>query len=189
MDNNNNMMMQMMQMMQMQNQLMTQMMMQQMQAGQYSTPEQVMPVSIPVDSGGAPSEEINALKAEIEKLKAELEATRNELKTTKNELQTAVANSKQVSAQHKAATTELNEIKKTVGRAEAYLGKTIDEIAAQGEELSGDDYYEEHKAEWNREGLTNMEKHDRVKEFKDAYIDGEEPFGKSTLWDDNMVDF
>ena len=185
----NNMMMQMMQMMMQQNQLMTQMMMQQMQQGQFSTPEQVMPVSVPVSSGGAPSEEINALKAEIEKLKAENEAMRNELKTTKSELQTAVANSKHLSEQHKAATTELNDLKKTVGRAEAYLGKTVEEVAAQGEELSGDDYYEEHKADWNREGLTNMEKHDRVKEFKDAFTDENEPFGKSTLWDDNMVDF
>ena len=80
-------------------------------------------------------------------------------------------------------------MKKEVGKAEAYLGKTIEEIAEQGEELSGDDYYEEHKAEWNKAGLTNMEKHDKVKEFKDVYKKDDEPFGKSTLWDDDMRDF
>ena len=79
--------------------------------------------------------------------------------------------------------------KALVKLAEAYLGKTIEEIAEQGEELSGDDYYEEHKAEWNKAGLTNMEKHDKVKEFKDVYKKDDEPFGKSTLWDDDMRDF
>lgn len=185
----NNMMMQIMQMMMQQNQLMTQMMMQQMQQGQTSTPEQVMPVSVPVSSGGAPSEEVNALKAELEKLKSELEATRNELKTTKSELQAAVADRKHFSEQHQAATTELNDLKKTVGRVEAYLGKTVEEIAAQGEELSGDDYYEMHKAEWQREGRTNMYMHDKVKEFKDVFKKDDEPFGKSTLWDVEMIDY
>lgn len=186
------MMMQMMQMMMQQNQLMTQFMMQQMQSGQ--TMAEIKPIETKVDmvSNSKPTD----VSAELAELKSQLAAAQAKIKELTLDLaaekQTHEATKKALSYAHENNREELKEfagLKKIVGKAEAYLGKTIEEIAAQGEELSGDDYYEEHKAEWNREGLTNMEKHDKVKEFKDAFVDEGEPFGKSTLWDDNMANF
>lgn len=189
----NNMMMQMMQMM-MQNQTMMNQMMMQMMAPKAQAMAEAKPVETKADivSEGQP----NDIKAELAELKSQLAAAQAKIK----ELTLDLAAEKQTHEATKEALKyayetnredlkELANLKKTVGRAEAYLGKTVEEVAAQGEELSGDDYYEEHKEEWNRANLTNMEKHDKVKEFKDAFKDEEEPFGKSTLWDDNMVDF
>ena len=188
----NNVMMQMMQMMMQQNQLMTQFMMSQMTQGQ---PAQIPTTETPTVYENDTSE-IAALKAELNKIKADLAAAQSKIKELTVDLaaekQTHEATKKALSYEretNRASLKEFSDLKKTVGKAEAYLGKTIEEVAEQGEELSGDDYYEEHKAEWNRQGLTNMEKHDKVKEFKDAFTDEDEPFGKSTLWDDNMVNF
>ena len=70
--------------------------------------------------------------------------------------------------------TELMNLKKVVGKAEQYLGKKIEEVADSLEELGGDDYYADHKKEWNEEGITNKEKHDRIKSYRDLFANAEE---------------
>lgn len=175
MEMNNEIMMQMMQMM-MQNQTMMSQMMMQMMAPQAQTMVEAKPVESKVDiiSNG----ESANVKAELAELKSQLAAAQAKIKELTIDLaaerQTLEATKKALNYSNEYNRKELKEfadLKKTVRRAETYLGETIEEVAANVEELSGDDYYEEHKKEWNEQGLNNMEKHQKVKEYKDLFKD------------------
>lgn len=178
MEMNNDMMMQMMQMM-MQNQTMMNQMMAQMMAPKAQTMAEAKPVETKVDivSEGQP----NDIKAELAELKSQLAAAQAKIKELTVDLaaerQTHEATKEALKHAYEYNRKELKELanlKKTVGKAEIYLGETIEEVAANVEELSGDDYYEEHKKEWNEEGLTNQEKHDRIKAYKDLFKDDDD---------------
>ena len=175
----NNMMMQMMQMMMQQQQMMSQMLMAQMQPA--STIEQAKPIETKIDlvSNG----ENQDLLAQIEALKAELAATKAELEAVKIDLaagqQTLEATQKALDYNRESTSQQLNEfgsLKKTVKQAEAFLGQTIEELAAQGAALGGDDYYEDKKKEWNEEGLSNQEKHERVKAYRELFKEDDDLF-------------
>lgn len=180
MEMNNDMMMQMMQMM-MQNQTMMNQMMMQMMAPQAQTMAEAKPVETKVDivSNG----ESANVKAELAELKSQLAAAQAKIKELTVDLaaekQTHEATKKALKYAYETNRKELKEfadLKKTVGKAEIYLGETIEEVAANVEELSGDDYYELHKKEWDEQGLNNMEKHQKVTEYKDLFKkDDDEP--------------
>jgi hypothetical protein len=94
------------------------------------------------------------MAAEIESLKAQLAEAKE--KAT-NEAQRA-----------NNAERELGMLKTDVRVVEKFYGKTLFEMAADAETVSGDDYYGDHKQEWDEQGLTNEQKHEKVKEFRDA---------------------
>lgn len=188
----NNMMMQMMQMMMQQNQLMTQMMMQQMQQGQ---PAQIPTTETPTVYENDTSE-VAALKAELDKMKADLAAAQSRIKELTTDLaaekQTHEATKKALTYEretNRASLKEFANLKKQVGKAEEFLGNSLDYFAEQGRELSGDDYYEEHKQDMDAKGLTNMEKHDEIKRYRDRFTEEEEkskdPFGDT----EDLIDF
>lgn len=157
----NNMMQQMMQMMMQNQMMMQQMMMMQMNPQQNAITEQQMQVN----SGG----DVGAYLAEIERLKSELQAAQQQIESMQQELASK-------EAQLQSAQSELQTLKENVGKVEAFEGKKIEDLAQRGDDLSGDDYYEEKKREWNEEGLTPKEKHDRIKEYRD-FFDEEEQKG------------
>lgn len=160
----NNMMMQMMQLMMQNNQLMSQMMMQTMQ-GQ---PSQIAAPTLTIQENSKSSTEAELL-AQIEALKQELELTKAELAGTKQTLEATQKALEYNREQTSTDTSELMNLKKTVSQAEAYLGKKIEDIAEEGAKLGGDDYYEEHKKEWNEEGISNKEKHDRISSYRKLF--------------------
>ena len=175
-----NMMQMMMQMMMQQNQMMTMLMtqMSQQQTSPLPTPTETPTVTF--ESQGISQDVQGQLKA----MQSEIESLKSQLAAAKSELATAQADKRQFSEKHFMALQELNTLKRTVGRAEAYLGKKIEDVADLNEELGGDDFYDEHKEEWDKEGISNQEKHSRVKAYKDLFTDGEdEGFGSK------MTDF
>lgn len=174
---NNDIMMQMMQMM-MQNQSMMSQMMMQMMAPQAQTMAEAKPIETKVDmvSSSKPTD----VSAELAELKSQLAAAQAKIKELTVDLaaerQTHEATKKALSYERETNRAELKkfaDLKKTVKRAETYLGQSIEEVA-ENISLSGDDYYEEHKAEWNEQGLTNQEKQEKVKEYRDMFTDKEE---------------
>lgn len=100
--------------------------------------------------------QLKSMAAEIESLKAQLAEAKT--KAT-NEAQRA-----------NKAERELGMLKTDVKVVEKFYGKTLFEMAADAETVSGDDYYGDHKQEWDEQGLTNEQKHEKVKEFRDAAI-------------------
>lgn len=173
----NDMMMQMMQMMQMQNQMMTQFMMSQMKQGQsVQVPATETPTITNNDSSDitALRDELNRLKAELEETKLDLAAERQTHEATKKALEyEKESNQKNLK--------EFSELRKLVAKAETYLGDSIESVAAKATELSGDDYYEEKKKEWNDKGLTNKEKHEKVKAYRDIFNEDEDSNGMITF--------
>ena len=170
---NNQLMNMMMQMMMQNNQLMNMMMAQMMpQQNAQITADATSP-TINFESNGTTNEiesQLAALKAEIENLKTELAAAK----------QTGEAYKKSYEHLQKTYSDELsgfNSLKQSVKKAEAYLGQSIEDVAAQGENLSGDDYYDEKKKEWEKEGVSNKEMYNKVKNFKDVYKTEEDPWG------------
>ncbi len=167
---NNQLMNMMMQMMMQNNQMMSMMMAQMMPQQNAQIAANTTSPTINFESNGTTNEmdsQIQALYAQIEALKSELATTKQELATAKSQLSGV-----------QAANKELNALKSTITKAEAYLGQSIEDIAAQGENLSGDDYYDEKKKEWDKEGISNKEKHERIKSFKDVYkTEEEDPWG------------
>lgn len=159
---NNDMMQLMMQMMQNQNQLLTMMMQQQIQNPSQQTVAAAPIQSIEVNSSSNSEmqQQINTMRAEIEQLK--------------NQLAEAQQIAKQKTQETASLKLELSGLKNTIGKAEAYLGQTIEEVAETAENLSGDDYYEEKKAEWDEKGLTNQEKHEKIKEFRHSFVQEKE---------------
>ena len=156
----NNMMQMMMQMMMQNQQMMNMMMAQAMQQGtQTQTPMMSTVAQSNETMSAQPSDTINAQIADLQRQIAEL---KNELKATKSQLATEKQANETAKAEHMR-------LKSTVSKAEAYLGETIEDIAAKGENLSGDDYYDEKKEEWNEKGLDNKEMHNKIKEFKDTF--------------------
>lgn len=100
--------------------------------------------------------QLKSMAAEIESLKAQLAEAKE--KAT-NEAQRA-----------NVAERELGMLKIDIKVVEKFYGKTLFEMAADAETVSGDDYYGDHKQEWDEQGLTNEQKHEKVKEFRDAAI-------------------
>lgn len=100
--------------------------------------------------------QLKSMAAEIESLKAQLAEAKE--KAT-NEAQRA-----------NVAERELGMLKTDIKVVEKFYGKTLFEMAADAETVSGDDYYGDHKQEWDEQGLTNEQKHEKVKEFRDAAI-------------------
>lgn len=156
----NSMMQMMMQMMMNQNQMMT-MMMQQM--AQTNTPQVPIPTETPptvtFEQQGITQDiqgQLKSMAAEIESLKAQLAEAKE--KAT-NEAQRA-----------NVAERELGMLKTDIKVVEKFYGKTLFEMAADAETVSGDDYYGDHKQEWDEQGLTNEQKHEKIKEFRDAAI-------------------
>ena len=117
------------------------------------------------------------VQGQLKAMQSEIESLKSQLAAAKSELATAQADKHQFSEKHFMALQELNTLKRTVGKAEAYLGQTIEEVAAQGENLSGDDYYDEKKEEWDKTGVPNKERYEKVKAFKDVYKTEEDPWG------------
>lgn len=160
---NNQMLNMMMQMLMNQNQMMS------MMLGQMNQPQPTTTPTISFETQGV----TNDINSQLEALRSEIQSLKTELAAAK---QTGEAYKKSYEHLQKTYSDELSgfsQLKKTVSRAEAYLGQSIEDVAAQGENLSGDDYYDEKKKEWDKEGLTNKEKHNKVKEFRDVFKDGE----------------
>ena len=165
MDNN---MMQMMMQMMMQNQQMMNMMM--AQAMQQSTPTQTpMMATVAQNNETASAQPSETMNAQIADLQRQIADLQNQLAATTKELQQVREEKRSFSEKHFMAVQELNALRSTVSKAEAYLGETVEDIAAKGENLSGDDYYDEKKEEWNEKGLDNKEMHNKIKEFKDTF--------------------
>ena len=158
---NNQLMNMMVQMLMQNNQLMSMMMAQMMpqQTGSQTGPS--LDTSVPV----APTIQVQAQGINLD-LQAQIADLQNQVKQLQSQL-AAAEKEKQ----------ELKALKSTVSKAEAYLGQTVEEVAAQGENLSGDDYYDEKKKEWDKEGISNKEKYQRTKAFKDAYKVDNDPWG------------
>ncbi len=78
------------------------------------------------------------MAAEIESLKAQLAEAKE--KAT-NEAQRA-----------NVAERELGMLKTDIKVVEKFYGKTLFEMAADAETVSGDDYYGDHKQEWDEQG-------------------------------------
>lgn len=178
----NSMMQMMMQMMMQQNQMMTMLMTQMTQANASPLPTPTETPTVTFESQGISQDVQGQLKA----MQSEIESLKSQLAAAKSELATAQADKRQFSEKHFMALQELNTLKKTVGKAEAYLGKKIEDVADLNEELGGNDFYEEHRKEWDKEGLTGQEKHDRVKAYKDLFTDGEDEeqgFGGTKMTD------
>lgn len=114
--------------------------------------------------------QLAAMRSEIESLKAQL-AEAKERAT--NEAQRA-----------NVAERELGMLKTDIRVVEKFYGKTLFEMAADVEPVSGDDYYGDNKQEWDEQGLTNQQKHEKVKEFRDAAI----AFADNALEED-MIQF
>lgn len=187
----NSIMLQWMQMMMQQNQMMTQLMMTQL-----SNPNGVQPVpeapSLEIStttSSNVPenqsinNSEVAALQAQVAALQAQVKQLQSDLAAAQHTADVKIQEAKMTRETSKELGTELRNLKKTVRKAEEYLGKSIDELAENVQELGGDDYYEEHKKEWNDEGLTGKEKHDKVKSYRDLFKDDNE---EEIV---NMIDF
>lgn len=157
--NNDNMMQMMMQMMMQQNQMMTMLMQQMSMQSQPSSPTSSASPTVTFESQGETQNvdaQIAAMKLEIENLKSQLAEAKEQIT---NEAQRA-----------NKAERELGMLKMDVRVVEKFYGKTLFEMAADAETVSGDDYYGDHKEEWDEQGLSNEEKHQKVKEFRDAAI-------------------
>lgn len=178
-----NMMQMMMQMMMQQNQMMSMLMTQMVQTNASpSLPTTTETPSVTFQEQGITVDVQNQIKS----MQSEIESLKSQLAATKSELEVAQADKREFSEKHLMAVQELNALKKTVGKAEAYLGKKIEDVADLGDELGGDDFYEEHRKEWDKEGLSGQEKHDRVKAYKDLFTDGEDEeqgFGGTKMTD------
>lgn len=163
----NNQMQQLMMQMMMQNNQMMSMLMAQMMPGQM--PNTTATPSITFESQGIPNDvsaQIQALKDEIASLKTELAAAKQTGEAYKKSYENLQASTQ-------ADIGKLTDLQSIVKKAEAYLGQSIEDIAATAEQLGGDDYYEDKKEEWNKEGISNQEKHERVKKFRDTFIENE----------------
>lgn len=175
MDNN---LMQMMMQMMMQNQQMMNLLM--AQAMQQDTSSQTpMMETVAQNNEAMSAQPINSMNEQVADLQRQIESLKSQLEETKQQLETERQERRSFSEKHFMAVQELNALKNTVSKAEAYLGQKIEDVAAHGEVLSGDDYYDEKKEEWDDKGLSNQEKHDMVKKFKSAFIPEE---GKDDLF-------
>jgi len=154
-------------------------MMMQMMTPKAQTMAEAKPVETKVDivSNG----ESANIKAELAELKSQLAAAQAKIKELTLDLaaerQTHEATKKALSYEretNRASLKEFANLKKQVGKAESYLGQSIEEVAANAQELSGDDYYEMHKAEWEALKLTNKEKQERIRAYKALFKDNEE---------------
>lgn len=172
----NNLMQMMMQMMMQNQQMMNMMMAQAMQ----QNPSQATPMmeTVAQNNETMSAQPSDSMNTQIADLQRQIESLKSQLEETKQALETERQDKKSFSEKHFMAVQELNTLKSTVSKAEAYLGQKIEDVAARGEVLSGDDYYDEKKEEWDEKGLTNQEKHDMVKKFRAAFIPEE---GKDDL--------
>ena len=157
----NNMMQMMMQMMMNQNQMMA-MMMQQM-----NTPTQQGLVQQQAISSPTINFETNSKTNDID---SQLAAMRSEIESLKAQLAEAKERATTEAQRANVAERELGMLKTDIKVVEKFYGKTLFEMASDAETVSGDDYYGDHKQEWDEQGLTNEQKHEKVKEFRDAAI-------------------
>lgn len=160
---NEQIMQQMMQMM-MQNQ---QMMMQMMMMMQNPQQNAITEKQIQVNSNSNGNENEQQYLDEIASLKAKLEAAQNQIDQLQQEVQ-----SKETQIQQQKA--EIQTLKEGISKVEAFEGKSFEELTKRADNLSGDDYYELKKAEWNAQGLTGREKHDKISEYRDYFNEEEE---------------
>lgn len=168
----NNMMQLMMQMMNQQSQMMG-MLMQQMaqpqpdpvQAAQSTALSQSEVIANSNAAASASVQEVADLKAEIEKLKAQLSQSQEQVRSLTNKLRTS--ESQRISAvnESKKIGEELFNLKKNINLVEAYEGEEFKDKIERIEEMSGQDYYDNVVS--NETGLSNTEKHDLIKAFKD----------------------
>lgn len=168
----NNMMAMMMQMMNQQNQMMG-MLMQQMAQPQPDPVQATQSAALSqseiiADSNAAATtsvQEVDELKAEIEKLKAQLSSAQEQVRNLTDELRKS--ESQRISAvnESKKLSTELFDLKKNINLVEAYEGEEFDAKIERLNEMSGQDYYDNVVS--NETELSNTEKHDLIKAFKD----------------------
>lgn len=171
----------MMQMMQAQNQMMTMLLSQVSQTNSLTPPQpqsmaEAKPVETKIDL--ITNGEIENLKAQVAQLQQQLKSTQTELAGTKQTLEAYKQSYQNATQASSSSGAELSALKKTVGKAEQVLGRSIDDIAKELTELSGDDYYEEQKKEWQEEGLSGKEMHDKVTAYRDLFKD-----------EDDMINF
>ena len=146
------------QMMQLMQTMMMNQMMQMMQSGamnmQAVQPMGQLPVPPSVPTPSAPAvnlvenSQVQDLQAQIAALQSQVKELQSSLDIAKHTAEVKMQEAKLVLENSKKMGSELRTLKKTVRKAEEYMGKSISEIAENVQELSGDDYYEEHKKEW-----------------------------------------
>ena len=117
-------------------------------------------------------------------IQGQLKSMAAEIESLKAQLAEAKAKATDEAQRANKAERELGMLKTDVKVVEKFYGKTLFEMAADAETVSGDDYYGDHKQEWDEQGLTNEQKHEKVKEFRDAAI----AFADNALEGD-MVEF
>lgn len=166
---NNQLMNMMMQMMMQNNQMMSMMMAQMMPQQVAQIPAEATSPTVTFESQGV----TNDLSAEIQALKDEIASLKSELAAEKQTREAYQKSYQDLQKTYKEDLSGFNALQRNVRKAEAYLGQSIEDVAAQGEGLSGDDYYDEKKKEWENDGLTNKEKYEKVKGFRDAFTNSE----------------
>lgn len=74
--------------------------------------------------------------------------------------------------------------------AEAFLGQSLDEYIEYEIENydAGQEYYDEHREEWEEEGIDNYEMRDRVREYAKQFSVGRNDVGKRSAVDE-VLDF
>lgn len=135
------------------------------QVAQPQMPNQQEVIAQSNAAASASVQEISDLKAQIEKLKAQLSQSQEQVRSLTNELRET--ESQRISAvnESKKIGAELFNLKKNINLVEAYEGEEFKEKIERIEEMSGQDYYDNVVS--NETGLSNTEKHDLIKAFKD----------------------
>ena len=90
----------------------------------------------------------NDINSQLEALRSEIASLKTELAAAKQTGEAYKKSYENLQKSHTVTLSELSTLKKTATKAEAYLGESLESIAAKGEELSGDDYYDDKKKEW-----------------------------------------
>jgi hypothetical protein len=117
------------------------------------------------------TEQIADLKSQIADLQKQIAALQQHNQTLVEDnamLQSQLEATNQELEQQREANQQLIE---DISLVEGYTGESFEDQLKEAERHNGDDYYEEMRAQWEREGLTNQEKHQKVQDFIDLRND------------------
>ena len=114
------------------------------------------------------NEEVGSLRQQIAELIKQLQAKDLEIANLRQATENARHEAEEREGQIKTMRAELVQLKSDIASVEAYEGKSWEEYVSGIEQMSGQDYYEEKRQEWEDEGLTPQEKRERVSEFKET---------------------
>lgn len=112
--------------------------------------------------------EVESLRQQLADLKAQLAAKDLEIASLRQAQEAQRHEAQEREGQIRTMSAELAQLKSDIATVEAYNRADWEDYVGEIRDMSGQEYYDEHREEWYAEGMSGSEMYREVKAFKEA---------------------